>query len=266
MMMTLSRFSVRQKLGLILLLLVFALAFLPPLLGFADPLQQDLLKMLGSPEAAAPFGYDHLGRSMLARLSAALQLSLGLAVVCVCTALLPGVLLGLLAAWYGGAVERLLSGIAAVCLALPGLLLVLLLAALVPDSPLMLYIGLSLVLWVEFYRVSCATLRPVVASPALQASRLLGLSSWLLLRRHILPPLFTVMTTLIIFNLITTIMAISALGFISVGIRPPTPELGMMMTELLPWYQEAPWVLMQPVAVLFVLLISLNLLASKEKG
>ncbi len=62
----------------------------------------------------------------------------------------------------------------------------------------------------------------------------------------------------------TAIMAIAALGFISVGVRPPTPELGLMMTELLPYYEEAPHALLQPIIVVFLLVLSLNLIAGRK--
>ncbi len=120
------------------------------------------------------------------------------------------------------------------CLALPGLLLVLLLAAIAPDAPLMLWLGLSLVLWVEFFRVTRATLRPVVMSPAVQSSSLLGFSIVYLFRRHLWPALSPLLLTLTVYAFSNAIMAVSALGFISVGVRPPTPELGLMMTELFP--------------------------------
>ncbi|MCK8272465.1 ABC transporter permease, partial [Erwinia amylovora] len=62
----------------------------------------------------------------------------------------------------------------------------------------------------------------------------------------------------------SAVMAIAALGFDNVGVRPPTPELGLMMTELLPYYQEAPYALLQPVVVVFLLVLSLLLLARRE--
>ncbi|MGO4610969.1 ABC transporter permease, partial [Variovorax sp. 2RAF20] len=88
---------------------------------------------------------DHLGRSMLARLASAARLSLGLALLSVASAAVPGTLLGLLAAWRGGWTERLTGAVADAVLALPGLLLVLLLSAFAPGDYWPLYVGLSLV-------------------------------------------------------------------------------------------------------------------------
>lgn len=254
-----------RLIGLLLLSLLLSFAFLLPIFHHGDPLEQDLLQMLQAPNNQNLLGFDHLGRDMLPRLSAALRLSLGLAAVCVISAMLAGVLAGVLSALYGGWLDRLISIIGDMCLALPGLLLVLLLAAIAPDSPGMLWLGISLVLWVEFFRVTRATLRPIVQAPGMQASKLLGFSAFYRFRRHLWPSLAPVLLTLALFSFSSAIMAVSALGFISVGVRPPTAELGLMMTELLPFAWEAPWLLLQPVIALFLLLISLNLLMKKSR-
>lgn len=254
-----------RLIGLLLLSLLLSFAFLLPIFHHGDPLEQDLLQMLQAPNNQNLLGFDHLGRDMLPRLSAALRLSLGLAAVCVISAMLAGVLAGVLSALYGGWLDRLISILGDMCLALPGLLLVLLLAAIAPDSPGMLWLGISLVLWVEFFRITRATLRPIVQAPGMQASKLLGFSAFYRFRRHLWPSLAPVLLTLALFSFSSAIMAVSALGFISVGVRPPTAELGLMMTELLPFAWEAPWLLLQPVAALFLLLISLNLLMKKSR-
>lgn len=267
MMMTIvRRSSLAQRTGAALLLLLVIFAFVLPLLWPQDPVRQKLMLALQWPNLSAPFGYDHLGRSLFARLTAAIRLSLGLALVSVLSAMIPGILLGVLAAWRGGVVDRGVSLLADAFLALPGLLLVLLLTALVPDSAVMLYVGISLLLWVEYFRISRAIARPVLSSPVVQASRLLGLSPWLIFRRHLWPEMAPVVLTVAAFGAASAVMAIAALGFVSVGVRPPTPELGLMMTELLPYYEEAPYALLQPVAVVFLLVLSLLLLAGREKS
>ena len=114
-------------------------------------------------------------------------------------------------------------------LALPGLLLVLIVLAMVPGTALGFWIGLSLVLWVEFFRLTRAATGETLASPAVQASRLLGFGSPYIFRVHIWPEIAPMMLTAAAFGTATAIMAIAALGFVSVGMRPPTPELGLMM-------------------------------------
>ncbi|MBK0004458.1 ABC transporter permease [Erwinia sp. S38] len=266
-MMTLLRKASRAQLaGAAILLLLLIFAFVLPLIWPQDPVRQQLMLALQWPEWQSPFGYDHLGRSLFARLTSAIRLSLGLALVSVLSAMIPGILLGVLAALRGGIVDRGIGLLSDTFLALPGLLLVLLLTALVPDSALMLYVGISLLLWVEYFCLSRAIARPILNSPAVQASRLLGFGPLTIFRRHLWPEMAPMVLTVGAFGAASAIMAIAALGFVSVGVRPPTPELGLMMTEMLPYYDEAPYALLQPVAVVFLLVLSLLLLAGKEKA
>jgi peptide/nickel transport system permease protein len=249
--------------GLFLLLVLFAIAV--PLLWQVDIAKQDYTAILSGPAKAHPLGTDHLGRDMLARLAAAVRLSLGLALVSVMTAAVPGVLLGVVAAWKGGAVDKLLGLLSEMFLALPGLLLVLLIVAIFPGSFLALYGAVSLVLWIEYFRMTRALSRTVLASPAVSASRLLGFGPLYIIRRHLWPELSPVLMTIAAFGAASAIMAIAALGFISVGVRPPTAELGLMITELLPYYAEAPIVIALPILVILLIILSLMLIAGGRK-
>ncbi len=250
----------RRRIGIALLALVAAFALLGPWLVGTDPAVQVLADSLAPPGAAYWLGADVLGRSVLARLAHAAQLSLGLALLAAVTAAVPGVLLGVTAAWRGGRTERALVMLSDAVLAVPGLLLVLLFAALAPGGHWALYAGLSLSLWVEYFRVSRAASRPVLRGDAVQASRLLGFGPLYVLRRHLLPALAPLLGTLLAFSAAQAVLALAALGFIGVGLQPPTAELGLMMTEYLPHYQEAPWLIAAPVALLMLLVLGMMLL------
>lgn len=248
-----------RVLGLNLLgLLVLAAAAGPDLVG-QNPARQSLLETLQGPSGQHLLGTDHLGRDMAARLLSGAQLSLFLAGLSAATAALPGTLLGIVAAWFGGWPDRLLTALADVVLALPGLLLVLMLAAISPGSWWALYIGISLTLWVEYFRYTRQRARIVLAEPAVEASRLLGLGPGMIVRRHLMPEIGPGLLTIAAFGAATAVTAVAALGFVSVGIRPPTAEWGVMMTELLPYWRESPFLILQPVACLFVTVLALHL-------
>jgi peptide/nickel transport system permease protein len=163
-------------------------------------------------------------------------------------------------------VERALVMLSDAALSVPGLLLVLLFAGLAPGRHWALYLGLSLSLWVEYFRVSRAVARPVMAGDAVQASRLLGFGPVYLVRRHLLPALAPVLGTLLAFSAAQAVLALAALGFIGVGLQPPTAELGLMMTEALPHYEEAPWLIAAPVALLTLLVLGMMLLAGDREA
>jgi peptide/nickel transport system permease protein len=260
-----ERWLTRSRLAGVILLGGLALfAALGPLLIAADPARQDLaasLAPIGSENHL--LGADHYGRSLLARLAYGARLSFGMALLTVATAAIPGVLLGLVAAWRGGFIERILELLATVMLALPGLLLVLLLLAFAPGTFGPLYLGLALTLWIEFYRVTRATAETVLKQPHVEAARLLGFRSGYILRSYVLPEIRAVLLTLAAFAMATAIIAISTLSAISVGLQPPTPELGAMIVELLPYYAEAPVHVLLPAFLIFLLVLGLQLVAQE---
>ena len=244
--------------GLLLAVLVFAV-----LSGWlaADPHVQNLQQVLQAPSSHAWLGTDHLGRSVVARLGEAARVSLLLSFGSAALAVVLGTALGLLAARYGGSVDRATSLCADAVAALPALLWVLLLAALAPGYKWPLYLGLVLTAWVEFYR----TVRPVasglLASPQVEASRLLGFGTLFVMRRHVAPALIGTLCTLTAYAVASAVLAVAALGFVGVGLRPPGAELGVMMTEALPYYREAPLILLSPVLLLLAVVLGLQALA-----
>ncbi|MET0322033.1 MAG: ABC transporter permease [Duganella sp.] len=252
--------------GAALLVAVAMFALLGPVLIGIDPARQTLSRFLEAPSWAQPLGLDHLGRSMLARLADASRLSLSMALLSVVSAAVPGTALGLLAAWRGGWLERALTACADAILALPGLLLVLLLAAFAPGRFWPLYVGISLALWVEYFRVVRAAAAILLAGPQVEASRLLGFGPLYIVRRHLLPELLPRLLTLMRFGYAGAVLAMAALGFIGVGLQPPTPELGVMMIELLPYYSEAPWLIGAPILVLFATLLGMILLGGGARA
>lgn len=258
------RLVTSRALGGALLLALAGFAVLGPWLIRADPAAQDLGASLEPAGGDYLLGADHYGRSLLARLAHGARLSCGMAVLTMVTAAVPGVLLGLAAAWRGGWVERLADLASTIVLALPGLMLVLLLLAFAPGNFGPLYLGLALTLWVEFYRVTRATAATILKQPHVEAAALLGFGPGYILRRHVLPAIAPLIGTLAAFAMATAIIAISTLSAISVGLQPPTPELGSMIVELLPYYAEAPLHVLLPAGLIALLVLGLQLVARRD--
>lgn len=221
----------------------------------ADPAAQSLDRFLEAPSLSEPLGRDDYGRSVLARLAHATRLSLVLAALCVATAMAIGTASGVLAAWRGGWVDAVLRSVSEVFVALPALLIVLLVAALSDGDLWTLYVGLAVAQWVEYFRVVRARAALVLGSPAVEAAGLLRLGPWHVVRRHLWPELRPALTTLASLGMVTSILAMSTLGFVKVGLAPPRAELGLMITESFPYYDVAPWMSLAPVAVLFLLTV-----------
>lgn len=259
------RLSVTQRCAAAVLALLVLFAVAGPWV-WPDPVAQDLTRFLQPPGLAEPLGRDHLGRSVVSRLAHATRLSLLMALACVATAALVGTLAGVLSAWRGGVVDTVLHGLSEAFVALPALLVVLVASAIADGGLWPLYAGLALAQWVEYFRVVRARSAVLLSGPAVEAAGLLGLGPVHVLRRHLWPDLAPLLTTMATFGLGTSILALSTLGFVSVGVAPPTPELGQMVTEAFPFYDEAPWMSLAPVLVLVTVLLGLLGLRGRESG
>lgn len=234
---------------------VAAFAIAGPLL-LGDPTAQDLARHLEAPSWAEPLGRDDYGRSVLTRLAHGTRLSLVLAALCVVTALVMGTVAGIASAWFGGWIDAALRAVSETFVAIPALLVVLLVSALAAGGSLWaLYIGLALAQWVEYFRVVRARSGLVLGSPAVEAAGLLRLGRLHVVRRHLWPDLRPLLSTLASLGMVTSILAMSTLGFVKVGLQPPRAELGLMITESFPFYDVAPWMSIAPIAVLFLLTI-----------
>lgn len=250
--------------GLTLLGMLAAFALLTPLIYSVDGTLQNLSATLRSPQAGSPLGTDQLGRDFLARLTQATRTSLGMALLCSVSAGLLGTLLAVIAGSQRGIVDKLLSGFTDICSAIPPLLQILLICAVlsaVSIEPIKaLYISLTATMWVEYFRLFRVVVKTTMVGDAVEASRLLGFNWRYVLRRHLLPEIterWLILTTLGTAN---AVLSIATLGFISVGIQPPRAELGQLMTEGLVHFQEAPWLILFPVGILFIFVLALSLL------
>lgn len=247
---------------------LLALLVTMSLIGWAlggDSAEQDLSLALMPPSFEHWLGLDHYGRSMLARLSEALRLSLSLAILCVISSSLFGCLFGVLAGWYGRWVDSTMNVVVNILLALPGLVFVLLFAAMLPGSFFAIYVAISLVQWVEYFRVSRSLTQSLVASPEIQNAQLLGFGRGYIFMHHIWPTLRAPMLTMAAFGAANAVLYMASLGFVYVGIQPPNSELGQMIVELFPYYSEAPWLLVQPLMALGLMVLAFHLIAGEKR-
>jgi ABC-type dipeptide/oligopeptide/nickel transport system permease subunit len=247
------------RIGLMLLASLALLCLFGPWLPLADPIAQDLLRTLTPPSLIHPFGTDHLGRDVLSRVVHGAPRSLGIAVICVTIATSVGLLLGLVAAGSGRLIDGLIMRFADLVLAFPGLLLALLLAGLMGGGIIPLMIGIKLTLWPQFARMARATSRVTLQEAHVEAARLAGLSRLHILRHHLLPPVLRQTISLATLGVGAAIMSISSLGFLGLGLQPPTPEWGAMISELLPYVAEAPIQMAVPCLMIVISVLAFTL-------
>jgi peptide/nickel transport system permease protein len=249
-----------------LLGLIGAIALLAPLLAPHDPIAQDLTRRLLPPfwqagsDPAHWLGTDHLGRDYLSRLIFGARVSLGIGLgVTLCAGLI-GTMLGLLAGYFGGKTDMLISFIITTRLSLPIVLVALAAVALGGASLQTLAIVLSLLLWDRFAVVVRSATQGLRNREFVQATISFGASSLHVMLRGILPNLRNTLIVVATLEVANVILLEAALSFLGLGARPPTPSWGLMIAEGREHILFDPWLIALPGSALCLLILAVNLL------
>ena len=245
--------------GRLLVAALLMVAATGPFIAPLDPNAQNLLRTLEGPTIQHWLGTDHVGRDVLSRVLHGAPRSLGLAVACVVVASGLGIALGLMAASGGRFVHIGVMRLADLMMAFPGLLLALLLAGFMGGGVIPMLIGLKLTLWPQFARMTHASARTTLHAAHVEAARLAGFSRWHILMRHILPPVLRQTMPLATLGIGAAILSISSLGFLGLGLQPPTPEWGAMISEMLPFITEAPVQMAAPCLMIMLSVLAFTL-------
>ena len=246
--------------GTIVLLALMALA--APLVAGHDPFGIDLINSLQPPSPQHWFGTDIQGRDVWARLVYGARVSLSVGIISQGIALSLGVILGLLASYYGKWVDELVMRLADVTLAFPTLLLLIaLVAALQPSLPVV-FATIGLVGWAGMARLVRGQVLVVRELEFVQAEQALGAGDIRILMRHILPSVVAPVVIAATLGVAGAIMAESSLSFLGLGVQPPTPSWGAMIADGRDLYQlrHAPWTSVFPGLAIGAAVLGFNLL------
>jgi peptide/nickel transport system permease protein len=231
--------------GLVLLALLVLAAICAPLITSADPIAQDLTKALLPPGSPGHLlGTDRLGRDVLARLLYGARVDLRVGVLAVATPFVLGSLLGLLAGWVGGWFDTLLMRIVDMVVAFPFFVLVIALVFALGAGTTSIYVAITLVGWVAYARIVRGEVLVAKNQEYALAARVSGLPTWRILLRHLLPNVILQAVVFSMSDIVLTILAIVTLGYLGLGVPPPTPDWGSMIQDgqqfmLTHWYLPA---------------------------
>ncbi|MEQ8400496.1 MAG: ABC transporter permease [Roseitalea porphyridii] len=244
--------------------LIAAMAAFGWLLWPVDPLQVDVLDSLAPPSLAHPMGTDDVGRDVLARFIRGAQVSMLVALAVTILGTLIGGFLGLLAGLWGGFFDTIVSRIVDAILAFPPLIFAMAVAIGLGPGITSAVIGVVLASIPWYFRLLRSEVLRIRTLMYVDSARALGASSFRLIRRHILPQ--TTSTILIqassVFSF--SILTLAALGFVGLGVQPPVPEWGTMITEGLAFALTGQWWLgFFPGLGIFLLAVSANLIADR---
>lgn len=248
------------------LLVMLLVAILAPLLAPHDPYAQDLTQRFLPPfwhERAVPghlLGTDHLGRDYLSRLIYGTRISLGIGFGVVLVSSIIGVSLGLVAGYFGGIADMVISFIITTRLSLPIVLVALAAVAFAGASLGTLVAVLGLLLWDRFAVVSRAAAQSLRSREFIKGLRAIGASQVRVLFLEILPNMRSALIVILTLEVANVILLEAALSFLGLGVRAPTPSWGLMIAEGRDNILFDPWLITLPGVALCILVLAVNML------
>jgi peptide/nickel transport system permease protein len=252
--------------GASLLLAIVLMACFAPLVSTHDPYAQDLSQRLLRPvfleggSSEHLLGTDHLGRDYLSRLLYGAQISLAIGGI---TALISGIIgtvLGLAAGYFGGRVDALVMFLITVRLSMPVVLVALAVVALFGGSFFVITSVLGLLLWDRFAVVIRSATKQVREMDYIAAAEALGCSTPRILWSEVLPNVMNSLVVVITLEMAHAIILEAALSFLGLGVQPPLPSWGLMISEGKSMIFFEPWLITIPGVLLFLLVFGINLL------
>ena len=247
--------------GLAIIVGLAGLALLGPSVLPGSPTEIASALALQGPTLAEPFGMDDLGRSVLSRVVHAYRVSLDVALGSVALALLVGLPLGLAAGYAEGLLDQLIMRPLDVLMAFPAILLAIALMGVFGTGIVLVAVALGIVYTPIVARVVRAAVLAAKAEVYVEGARALGATVPRVVLRHILPNAGTPVLVQASVLMAIAILIEAALSFLGVGVRPPTPSLGLMLSDGRSFMLQAPWVVVFPGLAIMLAVLGFNMLA-----
>ncbi|MCA1594300.1 MAG: ABC transporter permease subunit [Acidobacteria bacterium] len=246
--------------GLVVIMLLVALALAAPLVAPHDPAAQHSSERLASPTLTFPLGTDNLGRCLLSRLLYGARLSLASAGAASLLVLVIGVGMGALAGYAGGWVDIVIMRVVDLLLAFPLLILALAITGFIGVGMGSVLVGVVSVWWASYARVVRGLVLSLRARPFVEAAWAVGTGPARIVIRHVLPNVVSPVIVLATLEMGSLLLVISGLNFLGLGVQPPTPEWGAMLNDGRPFLRSAPQLLIYPGLAISLAVMACNLL------
>ena len=244
----------------VLVLLILLSTILAGVIVPHDPSEPCSSAIRLAPCAEYPFGTDNLGRCVLSRVLYGGRTTIAATFLLVLISFVVGTLIGILCGYYGGIVDKLLMRVADVLLAFPQMVIAIAVAGILNGGMTGAMIALGITMWVSFARLARSHTFTLKNEAYIQAAVFAGKSDFYIILRHIFPNLLAPVLTQALTTIGTTMIGLSGLSFLGLGVIPPTPEWGSMISEARAYIQIAPWAIVGPASATIITIILFNYL------
>ncbi|MBW2467653.1 MAG: ABC transporter permease [Deltaproteobacteria bacterium] len=252
--------------GASVLLLILAVAILAPVLAPHDPYHQDLSRRMINPiwhpdgSWEHPLGTDNLGRDYLSRLMYGARISLLIGISAMIISGLIGTSLGVVAGYFGGRVDMVVGFLITTRLSMPVVLVALAVVALIGGSLNVIIWVLGFLIWDRFAVVMRASTQQLRSIDYVSAAKAIGCSTPRILMTEIMPNILNNLIVVATLEIAHAILLEAALSFLGMGVQPPLPSWGLMISEGKEFMLFSPWIITIPGVVLSLLVLSINLM------
>ncbi|MBT9778939.1 ABC transporter permease subunit [Clostridium sp. MCC353] len=246
--------------GTAVLLLFVIMALFAPAIAPYDPYFMDGTAVLVGPCSAHPFGTDNMGRDILSRVIYGSRISLWVSIVSVSIATVLGLLLGVSAGYFGGALDAVLSRLTDIMFSFPEVLLALLIMSILGASLNNIVIAIGIVYTPIFARIARGAVLSIRGSLYIEASRSIGVSNRSIIFQHIIPNILSPVIVQVTLSLAFAILAEASLSFLGIGVEPDIPSWGVMLSNGKDWLELAWWSAVFPGVFICLAVLGFNVL------
>lgn len=239
---------------------IIGAALLAPWISSYDTIAVSVEEILEHPSAAHWLGTDALGRDILSRTLYGARTSVTFAFVAAFCTMAMGLSLGVLSGYFGGWVDKGIQALVCIFQGLPGMSLMIAIAAILPENHFRIIIALTLTSWTGFSRIVRSEVIRIRGETYMESIRALGGSHFYILRRYVLPNVLPTVVVLLTLRIGTSLLSASALSYLGLGISPPAADWGVMIADARSYFRSYPWMILAPGLGITLFCLSINLL------
>jgi peptide/nickel transport system permease protein len=239
---------------------LIVLSLVGPWLAPNDPLATDFLNILQEPSDQYPLGTDHVGRCILSRMLNGARVSLGTTFLMLGLIFILGILIGTISGITRGLLDTIIMRIADMVLAFPDIVFAIAVAGMLGPGMFNTILALSIIWWTKYAKLTRVLVIGAAAKDYMDAGKMAGASNFKLVTQYMFPNIISPLIVQLALDIGNMMLALAGLSFLGLGVQPPTPELGNMLSEGREYMQTAPWLLLYPGLAIFTIVVVFNLL------
>jgi len=243
-----------------IVLFFIILAIFAPIIAPYDPQDADLMRSLEPPQKNYLFGTDVQGRDILSRIIYGSRVSLSVGIVVQAISLTIGIILGLLSGFYGGFIDDIISSIMNIMFSFPSLLFAIAIMAVLGPSLYNIFLALGIINWPTVARLVRGETLSLKKRDFVEASRALGVNNISIIFKHILPNCLGPIIVVATLGIADAILTEATLSFLGLGIQPPTPSWGSMLSRGREYIWSSPHLIIFPGLAILITVLGFNLL------